>query len=193
MKNNKGFTLVETIVTLVIAAIALTMIVGILFSSGNIFHSGVAMNEMKMIGDNAFHFVSERLRYATNVKIYHDLAEVPDDLESETEMIYVDSSTNRLMYKKSGGTAAEDLYGETYYHGNKIMLEAHGSGHSLELTVCVMDGKSGEESYQAKSTIKLLNLQVTGGTVEEELEEMSVPEATQNSVLVFSLVPEAQQ
>ncbi|MDF2568084.1 MAG: hypothetical protein K0R90_1540, partial [Oscillospiraceae bacterium] len=52
--NNKGWTLVEVTVTLVVALIVMAFAGGILLSSFNVFLSNSSLNEAKMVGDNIY-------------------------------------------------------------------------------------------------------------------------------------------
>lgn len=68
-KNQKGFTLIELIVTLAIFSIILVVAGNYLFFGNNLFVKTEVKNSEKYIGDNVFEYIQRRLTYASHVEV----------------------------------------------------------------------------------------------------------------------------
>ena len=157
--NNKGFTLVELVVTLFITSLALTLAGGILISSLNMFSSTASANEAKIIGDNAYHWVSEQIIYATNLQII-DAQDMKTTPQYANTIRVVDG---KLLY----ATAARGEYtyfGDEFYLDTAIRMTVKGyNSHMVNITVKVV--KQGETLYSTGTMLNLLNIQQVQGNI----------------------------
>ncbi|MGI5891670.1 MAG: type II secretion system protein [Bacillota bacterium] len=160
--TNKGWTLVEMITVLAIIAIVMLFSAGILFSSNNIFASTTTVNEVKMIGDNTYNWISEKIIYTSHLQIVEDTGVA---VPVEKEAIYIDSNVNsptfgRLLYKKSGESNFVDFFGGEFYNYTVLSMKVRGyNNYIVDLSIYVMD-KSGNSLYDTGSTMEMLNLRL---------------------------------
>ena len=74
--NNKGMTLVEIVVVLLIASIIMTITGGILVNSLGYFDKTTQNSLDKQTVDGVLDFISSEITYATDVRINEDLLQM---------------------------------------------------------------------------------------------------------------------
>ena len=163
-KNQKGFTLIELIVTLAIFSIILVVAGNYLFFGNNLFVKTEVKNSEKYIGDNVFEYIQRRLTYASHVEVIN-----PDKIRDPkyTNGIKINDNGQLLMgqfevedkdgNKKSGLTNvfSPDFYG-TYRvsYEVKVVDATH-----MELKVNVLAQGNDSPVYTTSEVLKILNLQ----------------------------------
>ncbi|MEA4911989.1 MAG: prepilin-type N-terminal cleavage/methylation domain-containing protein [Oscillospiraceae bacterium] len=161
MKNNRGMTLVELIVTLAIFSIIMGVTASLILSGSDVFARGAQTDTDKLVGDAVYAFVESRVKYATHLTV------APAQDSGGSEALYVQSG--RLQYR-SGVTEAYDVYGEEFYAGRSIALrfykdETAASDDAYILEVLVTRRGNSEPSYTARAGVRLENMSLSGSTV----------------------------
>lgn len=65
MKNSKGFTLVETTMTLFLITIVIAVSSGIIISVGNLFSKNTMVKNAQMVANTVYNLTEEKIKYAT--------------------------------------------------------------------------------------------------------------------------------
>ncbi len=160
IKNRKGFSLVEVIVSMLIVSIILTFATSFLFTGEKMFANSIKGNTGKMIGDNVLEFISERLTYATNIEVIKSA-----DLSSAKYKNIIYMNPEKTIGFKTPISNKENLYSTDYYNGNTIKLIVIVlPDNCMKVTVKVMD--KGEEQYSTYSVIKLMNLKLLNNSID---------------------------
>lgn len=158
MKSNKGFTLVELIVTLAVFSIFLTVAGRYLFLGNNLFITTEVHNTEKFVGDSVFSFMKTRLLYAGKIEI---LKNTDDAMPTYENAFKIDNDVGQLLQKR-GSDTYNNIYGEGFYNHNSVSYETKiaddgQSSSTFELKVKVYD-KDGNIVYETGEIIKNLNL-----------------------------------
>lgn len=169
MRDKKGFTLIEMVITLVILSILMTITLGMVNSSGRIFTASYQRDTDKGIGDNAFEAIQTACRYATHLKITDLNTTTPSSSGSYDQGFYIsqtqsDTSSGYLHYidKTKNDTG---YYDQGYYSGRTIRynIEEVGEGHNhVKLTLQVI--RDGHSVYQRQEVIECINISLLTGT-----------------------------
>ncbi|MEG1332020.1 MAG: prepilin-type N-terminal cleavage/methylation domain-containing protein, partial [Eubacterium sp.] len=176
LRNNKGFTLVEMIVTLAIFSIVLVVAGNYLFFGNRMYAQSEMKGTEKSIGDNMYAFMQDRLTYATAIEI--NASQAPKDKTIKYSNVFEIKDNQQHLYFGEKGkpntieTNTTDLYGEAYYHNYKVGYDVKAlTGDTpniydrLELKVIVKN-KDDTTAYETKSIIKCLNLANRGKSIE---------------------------
>lgn len=147
--DNRGVTLVEIMVALLILSIVVGLAGSMLLSSSNFFRKTSEANLDKLAADGIYQILSDELIYATALSVNQPLS-------GEAKIIQVQNG--RLLLN---GT---DMLTDEAYHGRNLRLEISQQGQSMELFIVLLD-RQGEEVYRAGASMKLLNLEVQQTTV----------------------------
>lgn len=159
MRDNKGFTLVELIVTLAITAIVLAIAGGILLTSFQLFSANSSANEAKLIGDTVSRYVSDQLTYASDLQLI-------DQSDTATTAQY----SNRIqiisgrLHVQTASQSDYNYYGDAFYLGTTVQMSVKTVDHNtISLKIDVL--KKGAVIYQTQSVINLLNIQLKNGSI----------------------------
>ena len=168
----RGWTLVEVSVVLLLLVLMVALAGGMILSGGNLLGRSAQLGEEKLIGDTACQWLSGKLRYATELRLVGG-----DDL-SAPEAVWLEEG--RLWYRNSGEGALQpgqgiDYYGDAFYQGRTLSVTAalHDQ-YYLDLTVRVHRA-DGALCYTTRTTVKLLNLQISGAPAEGPTGEVEDP------------------
>lgn len=164
-KNQKGFTLIELIVTLAIFSIILVVAGNYLFFGNNLFVKTEVKNSEKYIGDNVFEYMQRRLTYATHVEVIN-----PDKSKDPkyTNGIKLNSDGQLLMgpfeVKDEDGKIKSGLTNvfspEFYGNGYKVSYEVKVvDATHMELKVNVLAQGNDSPVYTTSEVLEILNLQ----------------------------------
>lgn len=160
LRNKKGFTLVELIVTLAILSIVLVVAGNFLFFGNRMFSENANKHTDKFIGDSVYDFMRERLIYASHIQVLPQGAE-EKDLKYKNVFGAGTEGTGYLLLnkdKKVPTNPNDNVYGEGFYSGNRIYYTVKVvSDTEFELMVHVLNDKN-EELYSTGAVIKNLNI-----------------------------------
>lgn len=130
--NKKGFTLIELIVALAVTVIIIASVGGILYSSYKTFYGITDANEYKMIGDNVYNYLSDKIIVASNLTIVNEQSIILGN----DDTITVDVN-GRLLYN------GVDVFGDAFYNNKKISFSvAQYSINSVSINVSVWRGST---------------------------------------------------
>ena len=200
--DDKGFTLVELIVTLAIAAIVMTVAGNYLFFGNRMFTENEVKNTDKYIGDTIYDFIKERLTYAGKIEVLerekvlsgdaspkysHVFALSGNSMENKDGYLYFTNDKEKLLWnaEKAG------IYGTGFYRNNKITYtfqidKKDASNRSFILTIYVYN-KDGEEVYKTGASIKNLNigLENKAGQIETQYTGDDIYKMFKNPVISY--------
>ena len=155
IRNEKGMTLIEIVITLLIASIIMMMAGSILLSSMGFFDQHAISDMDKSTLDSAFGVVSDRIEYATGVRISET------SLRKEEE--YDDWRYYRInqgkVYAQLGDVLSgeDDLYTNDFYHKRTFTMKVQRKGKDkLYLYMGIKDGDN--VVYDRSRTLTLENL-----------------------------------
>ncbi|MBS6374967.1 MAG: prepilin-type N-terminal cleavage/methylation domain-containing protein [Erysipelotrichaceae bacterium] len=119
LRNHKGMTLIEIIITLFIASIILVMSSSILLSSMGFFDQHAVSDYDKSTLDSAFSQVSDQLEYASGITI----SATPLSDKSYENWSYYRIKNGRLYYRATADGDERDLYTDAFYHKRQMMMQ----------------------------------------------------------------------
>ncbi len=145
--NNKGMTLVEIIIVLVIASLTMVITGGILVNSLGYFDTSTKTSLDKQATDGIMDYISDEIQYATDVRISDG---VPDD--RSWHVIHVE---NGKLYRDS-----KEVFNDDYYVNNrKLVVEVRGfkiNGYRLDMKVYFKKNNN-SDAYKTSKTFELIN------------------------------------
>ena len=144
--NNKGFTLIELMVTITLIVIVLSVAFSMQSFSYGIFDKGSSKADIQSNLRINANFISEKIRYASNVSI---LATKPSTFDIDKEYIYSDSGL--LKYYSAGSIST--ISGNLEDVRSTLVFTADESD-TVHFTI---NGTFKNESYPVDSSAYLLN------------------------------------
>lgn len=152
--NNRGFTLVELIVSIGLLVVVIALTCSIILSVFNHYGKESQITEAKNIGDTVSRWLNDQLRYATEL-------EVTDNQSVNTYDTAVQVQDGNLFYWKAAEPgAARNFYGESFYLGTTVETKAQVKNDRwLTLQVVVYDSH-GELAYTKENTYEIINMGV---------------------------------
>ncbi len=148
--NNKGMTLVEIIIVLVIASLTMVITGGILVNSLGYFDTSTKTSLDKQATDGVMDYISDEIQYATDVTVANTK---PDD--RSWHVIHVE---NGRLYRDS-----KEVFNDDYYVNNrKLLIEVRGfktNGYRLDMKV-YFKKKNNNEAYKTSKTFELVNFNI---------------------------------
>lgn len=128
VKNKKGMTLVEIIVSLLIASIVLVMAGSILLSSLSMYDQNTLEDLDKGLLDNAFRLVEEEITYAGEVQVRDT------KLDKEEGYSVFKIENGELLYN------GNEVYGEDTYHKRTLRMNVSKSSDTkMKLEMVLLD------------------------------------------------------
>ncbi len=158
-KNSKksGFTLVETIVSMLVITIILGFGGLYLFTGGSLFYSSAERNRLKIVGDGALSLYKQILQFSFEIDVSMNAG--GESLESSISI----SQEGRVLLKNNGGSEY-DAFGDAYYSGGTVSAEVTVlSDECILIKITVL--KNGDEYYSTKTAVTLDNLKLNNGVV----------------------------
>lgn len=156
-KNNKGMTLVEIVIVLLIASIAMTITGGILVNSLGYFDDSTKVSIDKQSVDGILDYIDGEIKYATDVAVS---SSKPDNREN-WHCLYVKpiggTNSQNILYRDNDDSP---VFSEDYYTKRNLAIEVRGftvNEHRLDVRVKYKD-KANKEVYKTSKTFELVNL-----------------------------------
>lgn len=142
IKNNRGMTLMEVLISLVIASIVMVIAGSILLSSMSMYDQQASETYNKSILDNAFKLIEEEMKYAGAVEIRDDKM----DAEATKEYSYFKIDEGRLIYN------GLEVYNKEQYANNTLKMQCQKKDKgNLYLNLSI--NKNGETLLERNTTI----------------------------------------
>lgn len=146
-RDQKGMTLIEVVVVLLISAIIMTLVGGMILSSMGYFSDEVVMDQDKEGLDDIVTYVRNQLLYSTDVRI---AKEKPSD--AAWQWLYIKDG---VVYQNG-----KALLSKEYYQNRTIEIKVQGfENFRLDLNFKYLDTKS-KPVYQTRTSLELLNVKV---------------------------------
>ncbi len=182
--NKKGFTLVELIVSLGLLSVVIALTCAILLSVFNHYSKDATMTEAQEIGDTASQWLTDQLRYATEL-------EISDKAAVNTYNTAVQVKEGNLCYWRTDDTSnVENLYGEQFYYGMSINTEAYIKDGRWLTIITYVDDREGQNLYKKERTFEIINMSLA--QKESELRpDGTAPENTIKVMVSGNLQPDA--
>ena len=152
--NNKGMTLVEIVVVLLIASIIMTITGGILVNSLGYFDTTTKKSLDKQTLNGVLDFISNEITYATDVRVSNTK---PDDRDWHYLYVLKNDKNKGRLYR-DGKAVFDDDY---YINNRDLQMDVRGfttNGYRLDLTLKYLNGT--EEVYSTKNTYELVNFNI---------------------------------
>lgn len=153
--NNKGMTLVEIVIVLLIASIAMTITGGILINSLGYFQDTTELSTDKTTGDGVLDFIKSEIQYSTKVSVQKDIPSNDD-----WHCLYVQ---NDQLYKDSDPVFTKTNTKKGDYYGNRkleIKTNCFNNGYRMDMEIYLNTGSgtNKETKYKVTHTFEFLNL-----------------------------------
>lgn len=168
LKSNKGFTLVEVVLAILLLGVVLTTIFTF-FQYGNLTYKND--NEQYSLQKDArldMDKIISNVQYADQMYIIED---IPTDSEkSVSAYSYIYLNDNKLYFSLYDNSTGERT--ETVGMGNYIMLDSCFKKDTLSVDSLYINlsSKDNSQSYLVDATIKLLNLKIDSDSVQGTME-----------------------
>lgn len=155
--DQRGLTLVETIVALLISLGVLSMIAALSLSTIKAFFGGNSMDQAQQLGDAAYGFIEERLDDALGVSL---VRAGDNGREDFSQAIYVDDGL--LYYQPDAAGGAVTPIDAGLYQGCGITYTASISNEVFYLRLEVLD-REGTPIFVRDSSFRLMNVGMGAG------------------------------
>lgn len=168
MKNEKGFTLIEIIVSLAIGSIALFVAGSVLVNTFRLFgvYSDTTLRKRSL--DNVVEFFRKELEYSTDAWYVESFDKIPEKLHSGDKWRCMYVEDGRLYWTNDATKQAKQLFSDGFYNGkeNKLSISftnvIRTSGHTphnfINLYYSLFNSN---EKYDKEDTIHMSNLNET--------------------------------
>lgn len=163
MKNllkRKGFTLTETLISLVVLLILAGTVSAVMMSGFGIYGRTALRNSAQSAGDTAYELISSRLSYATNLTISDNVRYVENNYDVRADgavCIYVPVDGDRVCLGV-GALAPPAVIKPGQLQNMRINVSAEYQSDSLVgLTVSIESTEDGRTLYSRSGTVRLMN------------------------------------
>lgn len=168
--NKKGMTLVEIVIVLLIASIAMTITGGILINSLGYFRDTTELSTDKTAGDGLLDLIKSEIQYSTDVRVQVKNPALDETESNETDLnktdkddwhcFYVD---NTQLYKDGSAVFVDEDGNKGDYYNNRnldITVKGFNNGYRLDMTISLNKGTgtNKETKYKVSHTFEFLNL-----------------------------------
>ncbi|NLF79947.1 MAG: type II secretion system protein [Clostridia bacterium] len=157
IQDQRGLTLIETIVALLISLGVLAMVAALSLSAVKAFLGGSSLDQAQQLGDSAYDFIEARLDDALGICLIRAGEGGQEDFP---QAIYVDDGL--LYYQKDAAGAVFAPIDAELYQGCSIMYTASISNDMFYLHLEVLD-KNDKPVFVRDSSFRLLNVGMSAG------------------------------
>jgi len=148
--NNKGFTLIELMVTVLLIGLVLTTVYGMVTAGNRFFAQGDAKADIQSSLRVSANYISDQIRYASDVQILGSLPSAADMAASGKHYIYEESG----VLKYYDGHSVQNIPGLLEGVNATLHLEDENSQ-----TVSIrIDGTARNQTYNVETAAFLLNI-----------------------------------
>lgn len=158
MKNSKGFTLVETTMTLFLITIVIAVSSGIIISVGNLFSKNTMVKNAQMVANTVYNLTEEKLKYATSFATGESPVGVSGNY---IETVYYSQNGNLITISRPG-LITQNILDDSTRNGCLYRIEIDDSTVSagyVKLTVSVYHNSiaSSNLAYTKSGVVPLMN------------------------------------
>ena len=155
MCNKKGFTLIEIIVSIMIASIGMVIATTIILNSMGYFNKTTVADHDKQAVDGIKDYVQDELMYATEIRV------VSSSNAPEGEWYWLYIKDGRLYRGDYTDESKEtEVYGTDFYNRRTLKMTAKKfKVNRIDLSFAFLDDKA-STIYKTKTTIELLNTEL---------------------------------
>ena len=166
LKQKSGMTLIETVVTFIIAGILIAATGALIITGLNLYQDTAARNLDKQIGDSVLENVSNKLLYAKSIEKGPQSSPLDMEMIGTAGGIFVgiDESSPQergyLFFKEPGeGKTFSAAYPKDFYSGRQIemTLKVDKVTGTKAVTLSIKVYDEGEAKYQRSTSLQLLN------------------------------------
>lgn len=175
MKNCKGFTLVELIVTLAISMVLLVSVASVLLSSTNVANRTEAKADSELIAESLLDEIRSVSNTAHLIEVVYDADSVSDVVLIDAKMLKVNGDGYPVFMSSTEGeqpfTTENKIFADKFYKDKTIKLTAEDAGENrVDLTIQVyLDEKMMYEITTRLQPASLLHKGEAGGTVDPDI------------------------
>ncbi len=180
LRSNKGVTLVELMIVLVLMGIVLTLGYNIYSHSMRTYDAGTKQSNVQQDVSVFSEFITSNLRSAVAVRI---LASEPASYGNEMEYIIIRADS--VIHRLCDGTEANILGGvedRIDYDGSGFYPEEDGHGNNTNVINLDIKGSIGGQSYNIKTSATCLNM--------DSIEAGGIGEDAPGKVIEFQRLPD---
>lgn len=156
MKNKNGFTLIEIIVSILIASIGMMIATTLILNSMGFFDKTARSDNDKQILDGIRDYIQNELIYANEAQLSINK---PD--EQDWHCLYVkDGKLYRDNNYKTDDVDCIPVYGDDFYNNRNLKIDVRTfDQYRIDFKLELLDKKSSSDIvYKTSTTIELLNL-----------------------------------
>ena len=165
-QDQQGMTLVEVMLGFAIFAVVLTLSLSIMMFGSKILSLDSEQDRLKMLGDEMYTLLSQKLAFATHIEILPE-GTPPDDASYENIILIQDGE---LLFGTKNGTFASPYENDIDQNTTLTFTTTVESASvlSLDLTFDRMEDGTSETLYTTASSLRLINLAAGADPVEIE-------------------------
>lgn len=154
LSNQKGFTLVELLVSIGIASLLGAAAVSIFLSSTRIYTETITQNEQQLIMDGVNDYLNTALRYSMALESY----EYDDSIPGDMTAIWCEG--NKLYSSSTSPSASNALVYDFQTESNQLLdvRFTYEGGGILTVDIAVTSGTNASLQSTYSQTIRLLNI-----------------------------------
>ncbi len=162
LKKRKGFTMIEIVVSLLIAGMIMSFAGTWLLSSGKYLNLTANKNEVKLIGDKVLDFMTQKIKYCGNIKI----SQAGLNYKYDNSFASTDSVNNMLLFNDN------NIFTEQFYSGASLNYTTEVlRGDCLKIGITV---EKDNHEYKTDTVVELGNISFDGNSIEYDTSDVLI-------------------